>query len=193
MRELSPEQRELLRAFLVEAEEIQRFEYHFRRTDLLFSVSVLVAVMLATVLALTEDGVVAAAPVIVEYVPAAQLEGAVAEAERLRVFERAFAKVPQGQQARLMEAVERDGKPWTVADIDQLERERDDYKDRWETLGRVSKRMIERQAEALREAVDLLDAAKPDLTDPALRRTWARQRKALRLKWGAVRGAVSRG
>jgi hypothetical protein len=127
-----------------------------------------------------------AAPVIVEYVPAAQLEGAVAEAERLRVFERAFAKVPQGQQARLMEAVERDGKPWTVADIDQLERERDDYKDRWETLGRVSKRMIERQAEALREAVDLLDAAKPDLTDPALRRTWARQRKALRLKWGAV-------
>jgi hypothetical protein len=117
----------------------------------------------------------------------------VAEAERLRVFERAFAKVPQEQQARLMEAVERDGKPWTVADIDQLERERDDYKDRWETLGRVSKRMIERQAEALREAVDLLDAAKPDLTDPALRRTWARQRKALRLKWGAVRGAVSRG
>jgi uncharacterized membrane protein len=60
MRELSPEQRELLRAFLVEAEEIQRFEYHSRRTDLLFSVSVIVAVMLATVLALTQDGVVAA-------------------------------------------------------------------------------------------------------------------------------------
>jgi hypothetical protein len=52
-----------------------------------------------------------------------------------------------------MDVLERDGKPWTVADIDRLERERDDYKDRWETLGRVSKRMIETRDEQLRGAV----------------------------------------
>jgi ribosomal protein S27AE len=40
--------------------------------------------------------------------------------------------------------IERDGKMWTVAEIDQLERERDDYKDRWQTLGRVSKNVIDR-------------------------------------------------
>lgn len=40
--------------------------------------------------------------------------------------------------------IERDGKTWTVEDIDQLERERDDYKERWETLGRVSKKVIDR-------------------------------------------------
>lgn len=37
-----------------------------------------------------------------------QLRGAVSECERLRVFERAFAKVPQEQQARIMDAVRAD-------------------------------------------------------------------------------------
>jgi hypothetical protein len=58
-----------------------------------------------------------------------------------------------------MGLIERDGKRWTVADIDELERERDDYKDRWETLGRVSKRMIEKRDEQLQGAVEALLAA----------------------------------
>jgi len=48
-----------------------------------------------------------------------------------------------------MNALERDGKRWTVTDIDKLEQERDDYKDRWETLGRVAKEIIDRQAKEI--------------------------------------------
>lgn len=61
-------------------------------------------------------------------------------------------------------SIERDGKPWTVADIDRLERERDDYKDRWETLGRVARQMLEmtkltidhqaREIQVLRSRID---------------------------------------
>lgn len=38
--------------------------------------------------------------------------------------------------------------------------------------------------EALREAIDLLDNARPDFGDPLLKRRWAARRKALRAKWG---------
>jgi hypothetical protein len=55
-----------------------------------------------------------------------------------------FAKKRRG-----MNALERDGKRWTVTDIDKLEQERDDYKDRWETLGRVAKEIIDRQAKEI--------------------------------------------
>jgi hypothetical protein len=59
--------------------------------------------------------------------------------------------------------LERDGKLWTVPDIDKLERERDDYKDRWETLGRVAKRIIDRQAkeiQTMRAVIEQLDPPK---------------------------------
>ena len=36
----------------------------------------------------------------------------------------------------------------------------------------------------LREAMRLLDNARTDLNDPALKRSWARKRKALAAKWG---------
>jgi len=60
--------------------------------------------------------------------------------------------------------LERDGKMWTVADIDHLEQERDDYKNRWEILGRVSKKMLDRQAAEIRilkAIIDRIDPPKP--------------------------------
>lgn len=48
----------------------------------------------------------------------------------------------------------------SVPNLDRLIIERDDYKDRWETLGRVAKRMIEQRDEQLREAVDLVREAR---------------------------------
>lgn len=62
-----------------------------------------------------------------------------------------------------MNVLERDGKTWSVTDIDTLERERDDYKDRWETLGRVAKKVIDRQAkeiQTMKAVIEQLDPPK---------------------------------
>ena len=62
-----------------------------------------------------------------------------------------------------MNALERDGKRWTVTDIDKLEQERDDYKDRWETLSRVAKEIIDRQAkeiQTMKAVIEQLDSPK---------------------------------
>lgn len=60
MTDLTPEQRETLKGFLAEAEQIERFEFHFRRTDRLYSLSLILVTALATVIAVTQGGVVAA-------------------------------------------------------------------------------------------------------------------------------------
>jgi hypothetical protein len=45
--------------------------------------------------------------------------------------------------------LERDGKLWTVEDIDRLEKERDEYKARWEIIGRISKKIIDLQTKEI--------------------------------------------
>lgn len=69
---------------------------------------------------------------------------------------------PEKPDFRRKDLLERDGKPWAVIDIDNLERERDDYKDRWETLGRVAKKIIDRQAkeiQAMKAVIEQTDSS----------------------------------
>lgn len=53
--------------------------------------------------------------------------------------------------------------------------------------------MCDIERDPLAEAIDLLDNARPDYGDPALKRRWAQRRKALRTHADDYRGAVERG
>lgn len=57
-----------------------------------------------------------------------------------------------------------------------IERAMDDYRCMGDELAGA--------VEALGEALDLLDNARSDFGDPALKRRWGARRKALRAKWG---------
>ena len=52
------------------------------------------------------------------------------------------------------------------------------------SVGMALDRQLEEAVDDLREALDMLDNASSSFRDPALRQTWGRKRKALRLKWG---------
>jgi hypothetical protein len=85
------------------------------------------------------------------------LEGAVEECERLRVFERAFAKVPQERQARIMDAVRAD-----TADGGQYVAKEDAAQSCWVVGGCYEEnrlRLIEGRALGAHEQLTLVEAS----------------------------------
>jgi hypothetical protein len=66
----------------------------------------------------------------------------------------------------------------------EIGREHDITRQRAGQLVRIEARQLRGAVDDLREALNLLDNARPDYGDPTLKRMWAQARKRLRLKWG---------